>query len=180
MTASTRILALIVILPLAASLDVAAVTATPSPASAGAAMEARFSWPLTPEPEVLRGFDPPADPYGPGHRGVDLRAVPGQEVLAAGAGAVVFAGRLAGRGVVSVDHDGVLRTTYEPVIANVVAGDQVYEGQVLGTAEPRHAGCTAAACLHWGVRRGAEYLNPLVLVSESARIRLKPWEGLMD
>ena len=29
-------------------------------------------WPLQPEPEVVRPFDPPDSPYGAGHRGVDL------------------------------------------------------------------------------------------------------------
>ena len=37
-------------------------------------------WPLRPEPAVVRGFDPPAPPYGPGHRGVDLLGEPGQPV----------------------------------------------------------------------------------------------------
>jgi murein DD-endopeptidase MepM/ murein hydrolase activator NlpD len=60
-------------------------------------------------------------PFGPGHRGVDLAAVAGAPVLAAGAGTVVFAGTVAGRGVVSVDHSGGLRTTYEPVLPTVTA-----------------------------------------------------------
>ena len=35
-------------------------------------------WPLTPVPEVLAGFDPPDQPWGAGHRGVDLAGSPGQ------------------------------------------------------------------------------------------------------
>lgn len=139
--------------------------------------EARFAWPLHPEPPVLRPFEPPEDPYGPGHRGVDLGADPGQPVLAAGAGVVVFAGRLAERGVVSIDHDA-LRTTYEPVRPSVKVGDQVYGGQRIGIVAAGHADCPGT-CLHWGVRRGnpPEYLNPLELVGERSEIRLKPWEG---
>lgn len=140
------------------------------------AADDRFSWPLQPEPQVVRSFQPPDDPFGPGHRGVDLAAQPGQPVLAAGAGVVVFAGELAGRGVVSIDHDA-LRTTYEPVRPAVKVGDQVYAGQRIGTVTSGHGGCEGA-CLHWGVRREnpPEYLNPLELVG-SSRIRLKPWEG---
>lgn len=137
----------------------------------------RLSWPLSPDPVVTKYFDAPETPYGPGHRGVDLAAVPGQEVLAADVGVVVFVGLVAGRPVVSVDHDGGLRTTYEPVAAKVAAGDQVYRGQVLGTVLGGHPGCAVAACLHWGVRRGEEYVDPLSLTGEDRAYRLKPWGG---
>jgi murein DD-endopeptidase MepM/ murein hydrolase activator NlpD len=157
--------------------------AAASPAAAVWAGEAwarpqpRLSWPLSPDPVITKYFDAPETPYGPGHRGVDLAAVPGQEVLAADVGVVVFAGLVAGRPVVSVDHDGGLRTTYEPVAAKVAAGDQVYRGQVLGTVLGGHPGCAVAACLHWGVRRGEEYVDPLSLTGEAREYRLKPWGG---
>lgn len=139
--------------------------------------EPRFAWPLSPPPVVTRPFDPPATEYGPGHRGADLSGTPGQRIRAAGVGVVVFAGQVAGRGVVSVDHDGGLRTTYEPLRPSVSAGDQVFQGQVIGALLAGHAGCPAPACLHWGVRRGSEYLDPLGLVRVETRLRLKPWEG---
>lgn len=96
-------------------------------------------------------------------------------MLAAGSGTVVFAGQVAGRPVVSIDHPGGLRTTYEPVLPSVVAGDLVAMGQQIGTLAPGHLGCAAAACLHWGVRRGTEYLDPLRLLA-LGRVRLLPWE----
>ncbi|MEU0791368.1 M23 family metallopeptidase [Amycolatopsis sp. NPDC005961] len=139
--------------------------------------QARLSWPLSPVPVVMKYFDAPETPYGPGHRGVDLAAAPGQDVLAADAGVVVFAGLVAGRPVISVDHDGGLRTTYEPVEPKVAVGDQVYRGQVLGSVLAGHPGCTIAACLHWGVRRGDEYVDPLALTGEVGEFRLKPWGG---
>lgn len=132
---------------------------------------------MSPTPAVTRGFEPPADAYGAGHRGVDLAAAPGQQALAAGPGVVVFAGTLAGRGVVSVDHEGGLRTTYEPVTPDVSVGDQIYQGQPLGTVLAGHPGCTVAACLHWGVRRGDEYVNPLEYIATAYALRLKPWDG---
>ncbi|GAB2783914.1 M23 family metallopeptidase [Amycolatopsis magusensis] len=141
-----------------------------------AAEEPRFTWPLHPRPQVIRGFDAPESDFGPGHRGVDLAATADQQVLAAGTGYVVFAGTIAGRGVVSVDHDGDLRTTYEPLVPQVAAGDQVYSGQVLGAVVAGHPECTVAVCLHWGVRRGLEYLDPLPLILETTRLRLKPWD----
>src|SRR5918997_1221263 len=100
--------------------------------AAGAGAGTLFSWPLSGSPAVVRAFQAPALPYGPGHRGVDLAAVPGAPVLAAGAGTVVFAGTVASRGVVSVDHSGGLRTTYEPVSPSVSAGDHVARGEQIG------------------------------------------------
>lgn len=135
-----------------------------------------WDWPLLPRPEVLRPFDPPPQRWLPGHRGVDLGGVPGQLVRAAGSGTVVYAGVVAGRGVVSIEHAGGLRTTYEPVTASVRAGQTVLAGEVIGSLDPGHAGCPREACLHWGLRRGQTYLNPLVLVGP-LRVRLKPVVG---
>jgi murein DD-endopeptidase MepM/ murein hydrolase activator NlpD len=107
---------------------------------------------------------------------VDLGSQPNAEVLAAGDGVVVFAGLLAGRGVVSVAHAGDIRTTYEPLTAVVSAGQRVTRGTVIGLLMPGHHGCPALACLHWGARRGPTYVDPLGLLS-TGRVRLLPWEG---
>lgn len=122
---------------------------------------------------MVRRFDPPAQQWLAGHRGVDLAATPGATVRAAGAGTVVYAQILAGRGVVSVAHPNGLRTTYEPVTATVTLGDQVSAGQPLGTVGAGHPGCPENACLHWGLRRGAVYLDPLALLG-LGRVRLLP------
>ena len=93
-------------------------------------------------------------------------------MLAAGDGVVVFAGMVAGRPVVSIDHAGGLRTTYEPVDPSVGAGQAVARGSPIGTLTAGHEGCPAAACLHWGLRRGETYLDPLLLLV--VRVRLLP------
>jgi murein DD-endopeptidase MepM/ murein hydrolase activator NlpD len=147
------------------------------PAQTPVAQTGRLAWPLSPRPQVTRYFEAPESPYGPGHRGVDLAAAPGQEVLAADVGVVVFAGQVAGHGVVSLDHDGGLRTTYQPITPTVTTGEQVYRGQPLGTVTPGHPGCSVPACLHWGARRGTEYVDPLALTGTPGRVRLKPWGG---
>ncbi|MEU0157981.1 M23 family metallopeptidase [Streptomyces sp. NPDC006261] len=124
-------------------------------------------WPLAGRPAVVRGWEPPATPYGPGHRGVDLAARPGDAVLAAATGRVSFAGRVAGRGSLVVELAGSgappLRTTYEPVRALVDKGDEVVAGQPVGVLEAGPFHC-AAGCLHWGLRRGDAYLDPLSLL----------------
>jgi murein DD-endopeptidase MepM/ murein hydrolase activator NlpD len=152
----------------------------PVPAAAdgaAGAFPAAAAWvpPLTPL-EVTRPFGPPGSPYGPGHRGVDLAGAAGTVVVAPGAGVVVFAGMVAGRPVVSVAHADGLRTTYEPVAPSVRAGMPVARGSPIGTLLAGHAGCPAAACLHWGLRRGETYLDPLALL-RPPRLRLLPWRG---
>lgn len=151
-------------------------------ASAAAALQTRqhsgpdFDWPLRGDPPVTHQFDPPANDYGRGHRGTDLAAEPDQAVLAAAAGTVVYAGRLAGRGVVSIRHTGGLRSTYEPVDSEVSTGERVRQGQVIGSVSTGHRDCPAPACLHWGLRNDSEYLDPLVLVRDDVTIELKPWK----
>lgn len=132
-----------------------------------------FRWPLDGTPRPVRGFDPPPRPWARGHRGVDLAAPSGATVRAAGAGVVLFAGMVAGRPVVSVNHPNGLRTTYEPVRPEVRAGDRVAAGDPLGSLLPGHPGCPTVSCLHWGLRRGEEYLDPLLLLG-LGQVRLLP------
>jgi murein DD-endopeptidase MepM/ murein hydrolase activator NlpD len=131
--------------------------------------------PLDGDLAVTRPFEPPPHPFAAGHRGVDLRGTPRSPVLAVGDGVVAFAGMVAGRAVVSVDHPNGLRTTYEPVDPSVGAGQQVTRGSPIGTLVSGHAGCPVQACLHWGVRRGESYLDPFTLL-RPPRIRLLPME----
>lgn len=158
--------------------DARATRATSSARGAGVAEPAQpgaWQLPLTGESSVLRPFDPPARKWSAGHRGVDLTARPGARVLAAGAGVVSFAGRVAGRGVVSVQH-GRLRTTYLPVRPAVRRGDRVAAGDVVGTVttDPH---CRAPGCLHWGLLHGETYLDPMSLL-RGAPARLIPVWGI--
>ncbi|MFD8394379.1 peptidoglycan DD-metalloendopeptidase family protein [Streptomyces sp. NPDC059680] len=140
----------------------------PAPPPAAPVPAVARTWPVGVRPLVLRGWEPPATVYGPGHRGVDLAAPPGSGVRAVAPGRVAFAGRVAGRGVVSVDLTGTdLRTTYEPVTAWVRKGDEVGAGETVGTLDPTAASHCPATCVHWGLRRGRSYLDPLSL--------LPPW-----
>lgn len=129
-------------------------------------------WPLSPRPEVVSGFSPPPEPWGSGHRGVDLLGRPGQPVHAAQAGTVTFAGSIAGVGVVVVQH-GATRSTYQPVTASVAVGQRVEAGEVLGTLALFGSHCFPRACLHWGLLEGDSYLDPLGLVG-AAPVRLLP------
>lgn len=156
---------------------VASTSAGPGPASdrrvAPAPPAGGWSWPLDPEPEVARRFDPAARAWTSGHRGVDLAASVGQLVLAPTDGRVSWTGVIAGRAVVVVLHDGGLRSTFEPVAAARSVGTFVTRGDAIGqvTSTPGH--CAPRTCLHWGVLRGETYLDPLTFVGR-ARVILLP------
>lgn len=156
----------LVLLPVPTS---SAEPARPPPVRSGSAWGA----PLDGELTVTRAFDRLPHPYAAGHRGVDLAGAPSGLVSAAGGGTVVFAGLVAGRPVVSIEHADGLRTTYEPVDPSVAAGQAVARGSPIGTLQTGHAGCPVQACLHWGLRRGETYLDPLLLL-RPRQVRLLP------
>jgi murein DD-endopeptidase MepM/ murein hydrolase activator NlpD len=151
-------------------LSPAPAIAEPGPTATATAV---WSAPLPGPLQVTRPFDAPPTPYAAGHRGTDLAGSPGSPVLAAGDGVVVFAGMVAGRPAVSIDHAGGLRTTYEPVAATAATGQHVSRGRPIGTLVAGHPGCPRTACLHWGLRRGETYLDPLQLL-EIPQVRLLP------
>ena len=135
---------------------------------------------------VARHFDPPAQRWEAGHRGVDFWSAPGEEINSPGAGVVTFAGSVAGKPVVVVTHPDGLRTSLEPVVADVSVGTIVGAGEPVGTLvswegnrqNPDHCaalrlpGDDEAACLHWGVRRGEAYIDPLALLGLGAIVLL--------
>ncbi|MGW6570168.1 M23 family metallopeptidase [Streptomyces sp. NPDC054975] len=143
-----------------------------------------LTWPLgPPRPEVVRGWEPPPGPYAAGHRGLDLAAPVGAPVRAAASGVVTFAGRVAGRGVLTITvpatGDPPLRTTYEPVDPLVAAGAEVTRGDPVATLAAPSAGAAHCreSCLHWGLLRGDTYLNPLLLLRQGPSRLLPVTEG---
>jgi hypothetical protein len=160
---------------LAASFAIGLVGLLAPPVAASPAAPARderaWAWPVDPV-DVLRGFEAPDGPYGPGHRGVDLAVEPEQAVTAPRDGTVTFSGLVAGTPVVVVSH-GELRSTFQPVLALLPRGTHVEGGDAVGTAvlDVRHCD---QPCVHWGVLRGDDYLDPAALVSPGAA-RLLPY-----
>jgi murein DD-endopeptidase MepM/ murein hydrolase activator NlpD len=114
---------------------------------------------------VLRAFDPPEKPWMSGHRGVDLEATrDGVPVTSPESGTVSFVGVVVDRPVITIDHGGGLRSSFEPVDSPLTAGTLVAKGETIGTLQPGH--CGSLACVHWGVRRGEAYVNPLEFVTD--------------
>lgn len=152
----------------------------PAEPAAAAASQAPDStsdaWPLPATPDVVRPFAPPARPWLPGHRGVDLRAMPGTPVLAPMSGEVAVARTIVDRGVVVI-IDGPVRTSLEPVVASVPDGAAVAAGDVVGVIGPGRNHCQPLTCLHWGLRVGGEYRDPLLLALRHRAVLLPTGQG---
>jgi murein DD-endopeptidase MepM/ murein hydrolase activator NlpD len=157
------VVVLVVVLVVAAVLP--AVSAPPSQAAGE-----RYRPPV--DAEIVDRFRPPSRPYGPGNLGIDYATAPGDPVRAARSGVVTFAGQVGGDLIVVVRHPDGLRTTSALLGAlSVRRGDDVRQGQTLGTAGDRP--------LHFGVRAGAGatevYLDPeLLFAGDLERARLVP------
>ncbi|MFJ4169024.1 M23 family metallopeptidase [Paenarthrobacter sp. NPDC089714] len=155
-------------------LVLAALLAGPIDAPIPAPAQQQWAWPLAPKPSVRRTFDPPDKPWLSGHRGVDLGpkhdaglVTTALEVTSPADGTVTFAGVVVDRPVLTIDHGGGLRSSFEPVTSELKPGDHVAKGDVIGTvATMSGSGHCPGTCLHWGVRRGEEYINPLGLVQD--------------
>lgn len=147
--------------------------AAEEPTCAPSKTTSAWTWPVR-GPTILRPFEPPPQRWDAGHRGVDLAGDVAEPVRAAGPGVVLYAGRLFGRGVVVIGH-GVLRTSYEPVEAQLPVGAAVTLGEQVGTLDAGH--CRSGACLHWGLLTGhghaTTYYDPLLLLG-CGWVRLEP------
>lgn len=133
----------------------------------------RWRWPVPMGSPVLRPFRAPPNPWGAGHRGLDLGARVGGLVRAVEGGVVTHAGRLAGRGTVTVTHGDGLRSTYEPVSPLVSVGQTVGVGEPVGRLEPGTGHCGFRSCLHLGAVQRTGYLDPWTLLA-GGRVRLLP------
>lgn len=121
---------------------------------------------------IHRPFASPPHEYGPGHRGIDLTPVGGDLVRAPADGVVAFAGSVAGRPIVTIDHGDGLVTTLEPVTAVISQGVPVLRGTELGSVSL--GGHADATTLHFGVRLHGDYINPMLLLGGVPRAVLLP------
>ena len=119
---------------------------------------APWVWP-TGSRVVSRPWEAPADDYAAGHRGLDVPAAIGDAAVAVDDGTVTFAGSVAGRGVVTIDHGGGLRSTLDSVTPSVTAGDTVAPGDTVGRVAVGHCP-ESEPCLHLGARLDDRYVDP--------------------
>jgi murein DD-endopeptidase MepM/ murein hydrolase activator NlpD len=132
-----------------------------------------WTWPV-PGP-IVRGFDPPASPYGSGHRGIDIATPIGTAVVAPAPGQVTFAGKVGGHLFVTLDHGAGLESTYSWLSSVAVKkGNDVSAGDVIATTGPGHP-TDVIPNLHMGVKLHDVYVDPLDYlgpISVSSYIRL--------
>jgi murein DD-endopeptidase MepM/ murein hydrolase activator NlpD len=144
--------------------------------SGSASASGTWLWPAT--GAVLRGFDPPENPYGSGHRGIDIADPFGTPVIAPASGTVAFAGKVGGHLFVTLDHGGGLESTYSWLSeAMVHKGDVVTPGEVIALSGEGHPGSTLPSHLHFGVKLDGSYVDPLAYLSAGSvvdLIRLAP------
>ena len=112
-----------------------------------------------------------------------MAAPVGTTVVAANDGVVAFAGPVAGRLFVSIDHADGIRTTYSFLSAVLVK-----RGQTVARGDPVAAsgtgdGSSPEPHLHFGARTGGDYIDPEPLLLDGLRrdlsqaIRLAPDEA---
>lgn len=160
-------------------LSIAIVLTMLGPSAAAAPSETaawpRWHWPLTGQHSVLAPYRAPAHEYGAGHRGVDLVSSLGAAVSAPADGVVAFRGTVVDRPLLTIEHEGGLTSTFEPVQSTLVPGEPVSAGQAIGVVDV--GGHTPAGALHLGVRREGNYINPMLLFGDVPRAVLLPCCG---
>jgi murein DD-endopeptidase MepM/ murein hydrolase activator NlpD len=114
---------------------------------------------------VVRGYEPPAHRYGPGHRGIEFEAPPGSQVRAVAAGFVTFAGTVAHRKFVTVRAGQNLVTYAYLASITVATGDRIRIGDRVGATYGRW---------HLGLRVRGEYADPMALFGGPPRVHLVP------
>src|ERR1051325_6593112 len=125
----------------------------------GADATTPWMWPVV--GPIIRGFDPPDDPYGAGHRGIDIATDLSTVIVAPDAGVVTFAGKVGGRLFLTIDHGGGVSSTCSWLNAVMVhRGDHVVRGQPVALTGWGHPD-EPVPHLHFGVRLNGTYLDPL-------------------
>ena len=99
------------------------------------------------------------------HKGVDIGASSGADILAAASGQVVIATYSYSAGnYIMIDHGGGVSTVYMHCSQLLVSqGEEVSQGQVIGKVGS--TGYSTGPHLHFGIRSGGSYVNPLSYVS---------------
>ena len=147
------------------------------------AVEARSSAPASSPPStwsapvagpVVRRFEPPSKPWGPGHRGIDFAVDAGTPVRAAAPGVVAFAGPVAAARSVTISHSGDLRSAYSFLATVAVAvGERVERGRVLGLSGGRGPG-HGPGVVHFSLRQGDDYVDPQPVLGGNGAVHLVP------
>lgn len=127
-----------------------------------------FKWPCPSSSRITSQFgdrESPTEGASSNHKGVDIGASTGADILAAAGGEVVISTYSYSAGnYIMIDHGGGVSTVYMHCSQLLVdKGEKVSQGQVI--AKVGSTGYSTGPHLHFGVRSGGTYVNPLKYVS---------------
>lgn len=122
-----------------------------------------FTWPCPSSRRITSDYGNRVSPTAgasSNHKGIDIGADYGADIVAAAEGTVVFAGYSSAAGnYVMLDHGGSLYTVYMHASSLCVAnGDTVTGGQVI--AKVGSTGVSTGNHLHFGVSLNGSYVSP--------------------
>ena len=127
-----------------------------------------FIWPCPSSSRITSPFggrESPTAGASTNHQGVDIGASSGSDILAAAAGEVIISTYSYSAGnYIMIIHGGGVYTVYmhcSQLLASV--GQQVKQGEVI--AKVGSTGYSTGPHLHFGIRTGGKYVNPLNYVS---------------
>lgn len=125
--------------------------------------------------DTLNPYLSPMTEYGSGHRGIDLPADIGTEVLSPATGIISFIGKVGYRNLISVEFGNSLTASLEPVCSEVSEGTAVTVGELIGVVcepDPEYVWHCSSICLHFGTRTEEGYFSPLALIGGLGPSRL--------
>ena len=101
------------------------------------------------------------------HHGIDIKAIMGEDVLAAAPGTVIFAGKQSGFGkVVIIDHGKRFCTVSAHLSSMLVEeGERVERGTVIGKVGK--SGNATGTHLHFEIRVAGKSVDPMQYLSNS-------------
>jgi hypothetical protein len=127
--------------------------------------------------DLINQYQSPLTEYGAGHRGVDLPATMGSEVISPVSGEISFSGQVGYRDSISIKFAGTMWASLEPVCSDMAEGTLVSAGEPIGTVcqtNPNYQWHCEITCIHFGTRTEDGYFSPLALIGGLPVSRLVP------
>lgn len=127
-----------------------------------------FKWPCPSSGRITSAFggrSSPTEGASSNHQGVDIGAASGADIVAAASGTVVISTYSYSAGnYIMINHGGGVYTVYMHCSSLLASeGQQVVQGQTI--AKVGSTGYSTGPHLHFGIRAGGSYVNPLQYVS---------------
>jgi murein DD-endopeptidase MepM/ murein hydrolase activator NlpD len=127
-----------------------------------------FIWPVPASSRITSSFgdrESPTEGASSNHKGIDIGAASGSDILASAYGEVIISTYSTSAGnYIMLNHGGGVYTVYMHASKLLVSvGDTVKQGDVI--AKVGSTGYSTGPHLHFGIRANGEYVNPSKYVS---------------